>query len=187
MPGIQHSHIPTSELTTSNMITNIWNPFIPLSQSVEQEEPLDLTVKTKESQVSEKNVKNMEDTSDFAKFYHTYYSISSRSLPAYPSYESFCPNQTSPVLLDEHKETRKRKHSSSTCESDESISGDEKKVIIENKIIKRNDDLKRKNHKKSKTRKVHQISSITDSCDCRFCYEDHIIKMRLKAERPWLQ
>ena len=66
MPGILLSHIPTSELTTSNMITNIWNPFIPLSQSVEQEEQLELSAKNNETRVSEKNVKNIEETFDFA-------------------------------------------------------------------------------------------------------------------------
>ena len=68
---MSRSHLRTTELTTSNMITNIWNPFIPLSQSVEQEEPLDLSVKNKENQVKDKNVNNMEETFDFAKFYHT--------------------------------------------------------------------------------------------------------------------
>ena len=94
------------------MLINIWNPFIPLSKSVEQEEPLDLSAKNNETRVSEKNVKNIEETFDFAKFHHTYYAISSRSLPAYPSYESGSPPQTSPVLFDEQKEIRKRKHSS---------------------------------------------------------------------------
>jgi hypothetical protein len=45
---------------------------------VEQEEPLDLSMK-------EKKGKNKEETFDLAKFYHAYYAISSRSLPAYPS------------------------------------------------------------------------------------------------------
>jgi hypothetical protein len=169
------------------MITNIWNPFIPLGHPVEQEEPLDLSAKNNKTRVSEKNVKKMEETFDFAKFYHTYYAISSRSLSAYPSYESVSPPQTSPLLLGEHKETRKRKHSSSSFESDESVSGDEKKFRVENKTITRNDDLKLKTNKKSKPRRGQQMSSIKDSCDCRFCYEDHIIKMRLKTERPWLQ
>ena len=156
------------------MLINIWNPSIPLSQSVEQEEPLDLSVKSKETQVS---LKSLEETFDFAKFYYNYYAISARSLPAYPIYE-LC----NPLLSGEHKENRKRKYSSSTCESDESGSGDEKKSRIETETITRIDNLEKKTHKKSKT----SISSIKDSCDCRFCYEDHIIKMRLKTERPWL-
>ena len=98
------------------MFSNIWNPFIPLSQAVEQEEPLDLSIKIGETQVI---VKSVEETFDFAKFYHTYYAIASRSLPAYPSYTSFSPPQTSPVLLGGNIKTRKRKHSSSTSESDE--------------------------------------------------------------------
>ena len=106
---------------------------------MEQEEPLDLSIKSKETQVS---LKSMEDTFDFAKLYHTYYAISSRALPVYPSFESFSPPQTSSVLSSEHKETRKRKHSSSTCDSDESVSGDENKIKVENKTITRNSDLK---------------------------------------------
>ena len=85
--------------------------------------------------------------------YHTYYAISSRSLQVYPSYESHSPPQTSPIVLGENIETRKRKNSSSTSESDESVSGDEKKLKFENKTITRNDDLKQKTHKKSKPRK----------------------------------
>ena len=49
-----HSHIPTPEVTTSNMFSNIWNPFIHVSQAVEQEEPLDLSMK-------ETKVKNVEE------------------------------------------------------------------------------------------------------------------------------
>lgn len=37
-----------------------------------------------------------------------------------------------------------------------------------------------------KTRTEQKLASIRESCDCRFCYEDHIIKMRLKSSKPWL-
>ena len=64
---MSRSHIPTTELTTSNMFNNIWNPFFPLSQSLEQEEPLDLSMK-------EKNVKNKEEALTLPS--STYYAIS---------------------------------------------------------------------------------------------------------------
>ena len=86
------------KIPRENRHLNIWNPFIPLSQAVEQEEPLDLSL-------NEKKVKNKEETFDFAKFFHTYYTISSRSLPAYPSYELHSPPQTSPTQGEKEERT----------------------------------------------------------------------------------
>ena len=42
--------------------------------------------------------------------------------------------------------------------------------------------LKRRNRAKT----LKKIENIKESCDCRFCYEDHILKMRLKSSNPGL-
>ena len=38
--------------------------------------------------------------------------------------------------------------------------------------------------RRAKTKK--KIESIKESCDCRFCYEDHILKMRMKTSKPYV-
>ena len=44
----------------------------------------------------------------------------------------------------------------------------------------------RKPEKKSRSKTLKKIESIKESCDCRFCYEDHIIKMRMKSVKPYV-
>ena len=172
------------------MFSNIWNPFIHLSSSSEQEEPLDLSVKNQNMHLKRENVKNLEKTFDFAKFYYTYDQISSRTLLVYPSsYEAFGPIETSLTPVIKINETRKRKSlsSSSETESDDSLSGEEKKIRLENDNKgTKTKSLKKNSHKENINIKGKHLSSLKDSCDCRFCYEDHIIKMRLKTEKPWM-
>ena len=43
-----------------------------------------------------------------------------------------------------------------------------------------------KHSKKYKKKASRKISTIKDTCDCKFCYEDHIIRMRLKITHPYL-
>lgn len=43
----------------------------------------------------------------------------------------------------------------------------------------------RKPEKKSRSKTLKKIESIKESCDCRFCYEDHILKMRMKSVKPY--
>ena len=91
--------------------------------------------------------------------------------------------------MNEIKETRKRKSltSSSGTESDDSVSGEEKKIRLESdKESAKTSSFKMMSHKKVRARKHNHLSSLKESCDCRFCYEDHIIKMRLKTEKPWM-
>ena len=41
----------------------------------------------------------------------------------------------------------------------------------------------KKTEKKSRAKAMKKIESIKESCDCRFCYEDHIMKMRMKSSK----
>ena len=43
-----------------------------------------------------------------------------------------------------------------------------------------------KNSKKYKKKVSRKMSNLKDTCDCKFCYEDHIIRMRLKITHPYL-
>ena len=44
----------------------------------------------------------------------------------------------------------------------------------------------RKLEKRSRSKTLKKIESIKESCDCRFCYEDHILKMRMKSVKPFV-
>ena len=44
----------------------------------------------------------------------------------------------------------------------------------------------RKPEKKNRSKTLKKIESIKESCDCRFCYEDHILKMRMKNVKPYI-
>ena len=158
----------------------MWSPYIVHhSEMPFQVEPLDLSMKKQEKQqtVQHSGVKSQETNFDFWMFYQTYHQISSRSWSAYPGDQDFLhPSQTSP------SNTRKRKSSSSKEDSDDSESGDGKKIRLECPNI---NNKSNNSHKKKKIVKVNHIASIKDSCDCRFCYEDHIFKMRIKTKSTW--
>ena len=52
------------------------------------------------------------------------------------------------------------------------------------KIKYQTDNFKKaskKTEKKNRAKTLKKLESIRESCDCRFCYEDHILKMRLKT------
>ena len=90
----------------------------------------------------------------------------------------------------DNRDGRKRKFSDSSSESDEASSEDEKRVEKESGKQNVKDKSKIENYenqiKKKLKIKSSKIPRIKDTCDCRFCYEDHIIRMRLKTERTWL-
>ena len=44
----------------------------------------------------------------------------------------------------------------------------------------------RKLEKRSRSKTMKKIEIIKESCDCRFCYEDHILKMRMKSVKPFV-
>ena len=173
------SCILDTQIAVFNMFTNMWSPYIVKDCDLSlQEEPLDLSMKTqKEAGPGKKPVvRNQGINFDFLKFYQTYYQISSRSWPACPGdYGLVQPIQTS--------NTRKRKISSNSIASEDSESGNDKKIRLESVTDKNESDY---SHKKEKSGRDREMATIKDCCDCRFCYEDHIIKMRLKTERPWI-
>ena len=156
------------------MFTSISNPFLD-----QQEHPLDLSVKNKDIPAQKQNVENVQTSFDFANFYLTYYKIASRSSPTYLSHDNRGLAQNSLTNYTEVRMERKRKLSGSSCEAEEEV--EEFKKDYEKDINKTIGQRIMK--KKAKI----QVSGIKDTCDCRFCYEDHIIKMRLKTERPWLK
>ena len=158
------------------MFTSSWNPFL-----AHQEHPLDLSVKNKGVIAKVNNVKNAQNSFDFAKFYLTYYKIASRSSPAYLSHDNHGPAQNSSTIRTEFRRERKRKFSDNSSETEG------KKVKIDNICENPSDKDKDIKNRKSQNKENSRFPSIKDTCDCRFCYEDHIIKMRLKTERPWLK
>ena len=52
-------------------------------------------------------------------------------------------------------------------------------TIKTSKLKKSSKRMERKNRAKT----LKKIESIKETCDCRFCYEDHIMKMRLKSAK----
>ena len=52
-------------------------------------------------------------------------------------------------------------------------------TIKTSKVKKSSKRMERKNRAKT----LKKIESIKETCDCRFCYEDHIMKMRLKSAK----
>ena len=153
---------------------NIWNPWV----DAIQEEALDLTVKKEETEVYEKPIKQF----DFAKFYQTYSMIAQRNYMGSASYEQ---------NFDAEQETfwgRNNNESFSDSEPAHKKSRREnKKEEISPMINSRRKYYKTvKNSKKTKTKMSGTLSKIQSTCDCRFCYEDHIMKMRLKVTQPYL-
>ena len=167
----------------------IWNPFfghyipmhqtkVPLLQS--HEIVLDLST-DKASQDKPADLVKKESF-DFKKFYKTYEEIASREPPV--------------------SRNRKRRLSSGSSDSDQSIIQETKKSRTEETVYdngssftsnhlrkeqsSRQQEQQEDLSKSVRVKKEQKIASIRDSCDCRFCYEDHIIKMRLKRSKPWL-
>ena len=175
----------------SKLSQHIWHPWVETAQ----EQALDLTVKKDESEV------NVEKQSqfDFVKFYQTYSRIAERENGVDVNCEeSFYPQNVSSWKLE-----KKRKIFASFPEPvGQNIH--QKKIIYEANIqnhraeegflkncqtLKQNDQVKKlakKSSNKTKKKSSSKIASIKDTCDCRFCYEDHIIRMRLKITHPYL-
>ena len=145
----------------------------------QQEQPLDLSVRAGPQQYSQPAASL---SFDFEQFYRTYQAIASRSLPAPPAQPT--PVQTSP------SKTRKRKRPTENFQLAERLTETWKKEKLESGVGSKNCESRGKLSKSVKSRNKHQkrnLSSIRDSCDCRFCYEDHIINLRLKTEPSALQ
>ena len=165
----------------------IWNPFFGYYTPTQQEEGpsktqdavLDLTTVKRSQEEADSLMK--KELFDFRKFYKTYQEIASREPTA--------------------KKNRKRQLSSGSSDSDQSLIQETKKQRIDNiPVIPKGDFFNSKHvlkerqnpppnaaqgQKRDCRSKEQKIASIRDSCDCRFCYEDHIIKLRLKRNRTW--
>ena len=171
----------TEEQVQRSMSSLIWNPFfghyIPKYQTKTSEQSHDIVLDLTTGKRSQDLVK--KETFDFSKFYKTYQQIASREPPV--------------------SRNRKRQLSTESSDSDQSIIQETKKprteeILYDNSYSftsnsRLNGQSSRQQEHLSKGmrgQKEQKIASIRDSCDCRFCYEDHIIKMRLKRSKPWL-
>ena len=143
-----------------------------------EEQPLDLSLKSKPSE-KETNSHNGEynyNNFDFEEFYRTYLAVSVRSwaiqqhqgkenslvpFPTRPYYRPVSPPVKRKLLgeFDNGNEAKKLKLD---------ITKQDAKI---NKMIKR--------------KKKEEISQIKTTCDCRFCYENHIKNLRVKSDVPW--
>ena len=80
----------------------------------------------------------------------------------------------------------KRKFSDSFDGSVNNNNGLKKLRFEENEKWKKSQKGKNKSTKKLVKNSKSNIFNIKNRCDCRFCYEDHIIRMRLKNIYPYL-
>ena len=163
----------------------IWNPFfghyIPTLQTKTSVQSHDIVLDLSTEKRSQDETADLvkKEPFDFKKFYKTYQQIASREPPV--------------------SRNRKRRLSTGSSDSDQSINHETKKPRTEeilhdhsnsfnSNILLRGQSSRQQEHLSKSTRgkKEQKIASIRDSCDCRFCYEDHIIKMRLKRSKPWL-
>ena len=161
------------------LMNPIWHPWMETGQ----EQALDLSVKKEEC---------AQKQFDFDKFYKTYNQIAERNQIVTLNYEqSFYPQNV--------KFDKKRKIPSSFSErvriKQVKQEADNKPENTDTHLLKYQSNSSKiyqlkqskenvfKNYKKKDSDKV---TSIKDSCDCRFCYEDHIIRMRLKNTHPFL-
>lgn len=147
-----------------------------------EEQPLDLSLKSKpfEKEINRNNGEYNYNNFNFEEFYRTYLAISVRSwhieqnkgtevhdetLAPFPSrlYHGPVSPVSPPVKrkLSGEFDNEAKKLKLDTTKHDAKI----------NRIIKR--------------KKKEEISQIKTSCDCRFCYEDHIRKLRVKSDVPW--
>ena len=169
------------ERVQRRMPSLIWNPFfghyIPTHQAKTSEQSHDIVLDLTTEKRSRDLVK--KEPFDFSKFYKTYQQIASREPPV--------------------SRNRKRQLSTESSDSDQSIIQETKKPRTEENLYDNSNSFssnsllkgqssRQQEHLTRGTRgqKEQKIASIRDSCDCRFCYEDHIIKMRLKRSKPWL-
>lgn len=123
---------------------------------VVQREALDLSAK-KEEQKSVKEEPDMQTISDDS------------NIPA----QNLMENLSETVLYDMDMNINRNRISEKKI----------KRVQSKTDIFKKSS---RKLEKKSRSKTLKKIESIKESCDCRFCYEDHILKMRMKSVKPFV-
>ena len=159
--------------------SNIWNPWV---GNLVQEEALDLTVKKEKVEENE----NSFNQFNFQQFYQTYSIIAERENKTNISYDNFPTQQTEniwkrklPTCFDVPVEKKICKELGINPFKDEKL---ELRNITSRKTISKTEN----NLKKPKKKISVKISKIKETCDCKFCYEDHIIRMRLKITHPYL-
>ena len=153
-------------MTMDKIRQDIWSPW----EERVQEEALDLTVKKEQKEEHEKVLNQF----DFAKFYQTYSLIAQREFHVkYQTNTNFTFNSNLQKEPCEPVYKRRRMDKNSEAHSDEI----EPTSIASRAKYEKSD----KSLKKSKKKISGALSKIKDTRDCRFCYEDHIIRMRLKT------
>ena len=156
-----------------------------------QEQPLDLTVKKTEfNSVLEvnkvDNTKHLVPPFDLGHFFNTYQAIATRQYPDYPVPLSHDCQDTEQQEL-----SRKRKLISSSsqpsnkvikieagqCEPDTKV---KKETVKSSGVWQPYHETAVPERKAKKSRKLvnSAISSITRLCDCKGCYQQHILRMR---------
>ena len=184
------------------MATNIQD-FYDRVGSFNQEHPLDLTVKkgdgdaslviTNSSKLVQKKSLNLENENIFSSYdlpswYSVYLSIANRDTQyQHQSYTSYgYPADKEPVYLGQvFNTTGKRKEFPSEMEGKRKQMREEK-VQMSEKVkssgvwqpTQLSSVPERNSSKKSKKILKSTIASINRQCDCRGCYEQHILKMR---------
>ena len=145
-----------------------------------EDQPLDLSTKTRASSASYPAPvpSGLSPLFNFTEFYRTYLEISQKSLDLYYSQQTF---HQSPSPQQKTAIRAKRKLSSEFDASESKKVRRESAEVEDEKLHLSQTRMTRMMRKKKK----EQISEIGQSCDCRFCYEDHIRKLRLKIDQPW--
>ena len=170
----------------------IWNPFfghyIPTHQTKStsniQDIVLDLSTEKRSQDKTPDLVK--KEPFDFNKFYKTYQQIASREPIASRNRKRRLSSGGSSSDSDKAiiQETKKRRTEDCFQDNKEFLMNN---CFNSNRVLKEQSSIQQEHFSKSaRGKKDQKIASIRDSCDCRFCYEDHIIKMRLKRSKPWL-
>ena len=157
--------------------SNIWKPWV--GDSV-QEEALDLTVKQERSEENENNLKQF----DFHQFYQTYSKIAENKTNI--SYDNIFPPKTENIWKRKLPEGFDTPVDKKMCNKLGIEQFKEDKLELKN-ITSRKKVTKTENNLKKPKKKISvKISKIKETCDCKFCYEDHISRMRLKITHPYL-
>ena len=178
--------------------------FADLNYARVQEEPLDLTTKKEKSSKSKTHQqettmnKTTVDSFNFPRFYDTYLSISSRQSLYSPHFttetvENLSKNENKQM---KHGQLKKRKHTDDFSLKNEHSRLTKKarrvtvveKETIREKVKSRgvwspsqqtSSSVPEKKHGRKSRKLVNSaIASINRLCDCRSCYEQHILKMR---------
>lgn len=144
-----------------------------------EEQPLDLSLKSNKPFQKEINSNNGEydhKNFNFEEFYRTYLAISVRSWVIQQQQDR---DVTSKFLVSNPS----RLHGPSSPPVKRKLSGEFENEAKKIKLDSTKQDAKL--NKIIKRQKKEEISQIKTSCDCRFCYEDHIKKLRFKSDVPW--